>query len=561
MALKQSAMIISDRCSAIFPFWYYLLLSILLMQRSMLMFIARSLLLLQTCFQAKASPVSRNFPSKDSLSGYLTVIFSLALLLTILFIFKKVYVVQRRKTDPVSTFSDDLSAQTSNQSMTKAITKRSGFYVGLLGSPGWETKHSVFVGGGPSSQSESRTKSCRFISFGSMTTTVSHKVPAQCETTPTRPASSDVSRHQLQPLGIVLLSPDSELSRPSPAKHPGPYLDTKSSPRTRLLSSPFITKDNHHGDFHSNKNIPLNSGLNSLEPRPDHFTVSPVSPFSDFTDEFFSSTYKSSTADIATPTQTSRTSMKYARLSNDLSQNSIQQSTIKPLYFGSIQKRHACTVSENSQQIYDDDLNDSILKTTVQDFSALSSPKAAYQIPDSFQFCRLSVDLSSSSVRLNPRCSTATTRTRNSPIIGPSPLRTMSFPLDYDLEYTKQFNVNSCDTPSKAQSETKFEPSLESPLLSHSPSFSRRSKTVFQAGDPDILLDLIHELAQEASAWDASLFVDENFKALVDQSARPNYKLQNAKKERSKYRQRRRRTISFTPLQDIPECDGRKRNL
>lgn len=255
-------------------------------------------LLSQNCFQARASPTPHNFQlSKDSPAGCLTVVFFLVLSLTILFIFKKIYVARRRKMDPVSIFSDEFSAPNSNQkgekSMINAIAKKSGFYVGLLGSPGWETKRSVFIGGGPryiSLPPESHTPSYRHIPFGSSTL---QKVPAKCEIISSRPEPSIVLGDKPQLLNI--LSP--EISRPPPAmvspKHPSLRFDTKSSLPTKRLSSLLITQDDQHSDFQSNENITFNSGPrklvlvsgpNLLQSRIDHFNVSRVSSFPDFKD-------------------------------------------------------------------------------------------------------------------------------------------------------------------------------------------------------------------------------------------------------------------------------------
>ena len=540
------------------------------MQRSTLVGLLLCLVLLsRSCFQAMASPIPHNFqPLKDSPAGCLIVIFFLVLLLTILFILKKIYVARRRKIDPVSIFSNESAPKSTwkgGRSMTKALAEKSGFYVGLLGSPGWETKRSVSIGGRPTNillPSESRTQSCRRFPFGSLTTTILHKLPAQCEITSTRLAPNNVLRDKAQPLNnIAVLSP--EISRPPPAmvppKHPRLCSDTKSSLPTRRLSSPLTIQDDQHGDFQSNENITLNSrssklvlvsGLNSLQPRTDHFNVSPVTSFSNFEDDrCFSGTRDSSAADITRPTQTFRTLMKHSRLPTDLLENSIQPS-IKPLHFG----KRRCTISDNSQQICTDDANDSMLETAAQNFSAVPLP--SHKTPGLPKSYRQSVDLSGNSVWLKPRCSTPTRRTRNSPIIRPSPLRTMSLPSDYDFDHTRKFNVNDCNTLSKIQSEPNLEPPLEPPPLSHLP---KRSKMVFQADGPDIILDLIRELAQETSAWDASLFVDENFKALMNQSAthlNSQSKVQIVPEKRSKYRQKQRRTT----LQDIPESDGTKYN-
>jgi hypothetical protein len=251
-------------------------------------------LLSQACFHARASPTPRNFqPLKDSPAGCLTVIFFLVLSLTLLFIFKKIYVARRRKMDPVLIFSDESwapnSSQNGGKSMTKAIAEKSGFYVGLLGSPGWETTHSVFIGGGPrhiSLPPESHTPSYRRIPFGSTTTTTTttlHKVPSKCEITSTCPAPGNALGDKPQLLNI--LSP--EIPRPPPAmvpsKHSSLCFDTK---------SPLITQ---HSDFQSNENITFNSGPrklvlvsgpNLLQSRID---VSRVSVFPDFKDVRYSS--------------------------------------------------------------------------------------------------------------------------------------------------------------------------------------------------------------------------------------------------------------------------------
>ena len=269
------------------------------MQRSTPVALLFCLVLLpQSCFQARASPIPRSLqPLKDSSAGCLTVIFFLVLSLTILFIFKKIYVARRRKIDPVSLFSDEFSAPDSNQnggkSTTKAIAKKSGFYVGLLGSPSWETTRSVLIGGGPvriSLPPETHTPSYRCVPFGSVTTTTLHKVPAKCEIPSTRPTSSNALGDKPQLLNI--LSP--EISRPPPAvvppKHSSLFFDAKFSLPTRRLSSPLITQ---HSDFQSNENITFNSGPRKLvlvsgpsllQSPTDHFNVSQVSVIPDVQD-------------------------------------------------------------------------------------------------------------------------------------------------------------------------------------------------------------------------------------------------------------------------------------
>lgn len=428
--------------------------------------------------------------------------------------------------------------------MNKA--KKSGFYVGLLGSPDWETKRSLFIGGGPGCISfppKSRTPSRHRVS----TSILRHKVPARCEITSARPVPNNTSGHnELHPLHIVVSSP--EISRPLPAvvpsKHPGPFSDIEPSFCTGRSSSLLMTRDNQSGDFQSNEDITLNAGSGNL--------VLSSSLNSEY-ERHFSGTYDPDTADIVLPTQAFRTLTKHAPLCADLLENSIQQSTIKALHFDPIPKMRARAISENPHQLYSHDLT-----------AALAT--SPLMVPDSPKSCR-QFDPSSNSVRLKPRYSSPTKRTRTSPIIGPSPLRTMSLPSDYGLQHTEKLNVNNHSMLSKIRLEDQFEPSLDfSPSSSHLPSIPKRSKMVLQADNPDIILDLIRELAQETSAWDASLFLDENFKTMIDQSkiypsCKPKPQIAQEKRTRSKHSRKQRYMTPFIPLQDIPEFDGVKCNL
>jgi hypothetical protein len=151
---------------------------------------------------------------------------------------------------------------------------------------------------------------------------------------------------------------------------------------------------------------------------------------------------------------------------------------------------------------------------------------------------------------IKPRIKTG--RKRVSPKLGPSPLRTMIHPSEcgtnsYDILSSDQHNSSFRSTP-KLSDVTNQLPSRKR----DQPGNSRWKKSA----DADSLLSLMAELVQETSVWDPSLFVDENFKALVSRlDPQPEQKL---KGKRQSYRLSRsmRYRYAFTPLEDIPEVDG-----
>ncbi|KAF8974526.1 hypothetical protein BDZ97DRAFT_1773996 [Flammula alnicola] len=71
--------------------------------------------------------------------------------------------------------------------------------------------------------------------------------------------------------------------------------------------------------------------------------------------------------------------------------------------------------------------------------------------------------------------------------------------------------------------------------------------------DSEKLLGLIEELVQETSAWDASLFVDLKFKTMMEDS-KSLIRIPSTKREKGS-RSSRKLHYSFTYLEDIPEVD------
>jgi len=204
-------------------------------------------------------------------------------------------------------------------------------------------------------------------------------------------------------------------------------------------------------------------------------------------------------------------------------------------------------------------------------------------------------------IRLHPKTSSRTGRTRHSPKLGPSPLRTTFVPSG-SLKDTSDTSSNSNTSnissdvytfPSSSKDgdillhhaqDTFWEtpdgiliqndlpmrsPAATAPPLIPTPTPTPRKRSrkarPKKGTDADSLLDLVAELVEETSEWDPSLFVDENFKSLMAKSkpSQPRYKLQTQPKQemtprRQSWRSSRSRKSQrpFTILEDIPEVDG-----
>lgn len=143
-------------------------------------------------------------------------------------------------------------------------------------------------------------------------------------------------------------------------------------------------------------------------------------------------------------------------------------------------------------------------------------------------------------------------RNYHSPEIGLSPLRPVVLP------------PVSCPHPCRPISYHSHQPNppthpLESSVLdpnntqfssTQTPNWKKNTET-------DSLLDLMAELAQETSAWDPDVFMEEKFKNLIAQS-RPQTVLKATLRGHNWKSSRHRKVHQvFTTLEDIPEVDGK----
>lgn len=140
-------------------------------------------------------------------------------------------------------------------------------------------------------------------------------------------------------------------------------------------------------------------------------------------------------------------------------------------------------------------------------------------------------------------------RVRRSPAIGPSPLRTMILPDPSFTEITflqasDKENIRTKDRPTSSistyshlgleyphsrsgtggESESEEYPSgsarggAKSAINRIRSNGSERRVSKTGDDDPNVLLGIIRELVEETNEWDSSLFVDENFKAMIESS-------------------------------------------
>lgn len=124
-------------------------------------------------------------------------------------------------------------------------------------------------------------------------------------------------------------------------------------------------------------------------------------------------------------------------------------------------------------------------------------------------------------------------RPRRSTTIGPSPLRTMILPDSSDSESVSQPANERTSRPSSARSsmdstysnighEPKYRESDDlSRVSGYTNRRSRARRSTQQTEDeedPNVILGIIRELVEETSDWDSSLFMDETFRTMIENS-------------------------------------------
>jgi hypothetical protein len=144
------------------------------------------------------------------------------------------------------------------------------------------------------------------------------------------------------------------------------------------------------------------------------------------------------------------------------------------------------------------------------------------------------------STKIKPKPRSSSVGVRRSPPLGPSPLRTMILP-DNSVQ-SNDIRPGSRDSSVIGRTHyghlgigfptpnTNYEQPNDPPESSHNQQHAKTSATQISDDDPNILLSIIRELVEETSEWDASLFMDDNFKSMIQNSG-----LLLSEKTRDKY--------------------------
>lgn len=144
--------------------------------------------------------------------------------------------------------------------------------------------------------------------------------------------------------------------------------------------------------------------------------------------------------------------------------------------------------------------------TSFQSHSILRSPQQAATLP-----------------RTRHRGRKPSIRPRKASLAGPSPLRIMTLPESLTSELGSNSDTNDTnDNPTPTSLAPQRNPSKYSNLGLGFPSTYQPSRRLskIEEDDSGLILGIIRELVEETNNWDASLYMDENFKAMIDGSSR-----------------------------------------
>jgi hypothetical protein len=174
------------------------------------------------------------------------------------------------------------------------------------------------------------------------------------------------------------------------------------------------------------------------------------------------------------------------------------------------------------------------------------------------------------SVNVRQKARSRSLRVRRSPPIGPSPLRTMFLPDHFDTspsshnnaidseckDYAKGFGPtyygrHSYGFPSPAVTKTSPANHLGTSQDRSPGRHTKAAATKTYDEGPNTLISIIRELVEETSEWDASLFMDDNFKSLIQNSGL----LLSGKTADNSDRENNNSTRNFIPSDESQQLD------
>lgn len=494
----------------------------------------------------RSSPVPQDGVKPKAGLSLLVLLVCLGALLIVLFVAKWLYIIRRRRSHrknhscgpPRSGWYDNNSARSSKSRLRsfflRSGTGKSGFFIGLLGSPSWETRHSAVIAKihHPLVQAGSITPSCRSKYQLSSTSHRSYS-PHWFSCRSPIPEKLVSSVEQV----------DEYLAIPSPA------IPTNNSPL--LSDTDYMRVLQRTPSSHGDTVIPVLPTANTQQeiplPSSEDLEVPPPSPVR--THE------QNECSGILAQLGQSPSALWFLKQSGPVEDDSLTTHTsgddLELVYsakeFHTVDYMKASPIYPRNT-VQESDLFFESRQTAFSQIKTLETSTSLDPHSSRFQ--------STVPSRSRPGIS-GIGRNHHSPKPGPSPLRSMLLPPGCD--------TGLCETFSSAHhNQTAYQPTVTirghgtTPNIRRETPGSTKTSCRKKSADADSLLNLMSELVQETNAWDPSLFVDENFKTLITQ-LKPQ--TNRPKPQRKSWRASRPRRFQSTTLEDIPEVDGTSHSI
>jgi len=550
----------------------------------------------------KAFPASRTVQSRQEYS-YIATVLAICFLLALLFFAKKIYLFRCRRKQLSSGVGTkyqthlDFSSLAAPHSTTTS-THKSAFLVGLLGSPSWETRNSVIFDKVSSYIPFSRPYS--FASSSPRNSSVSlenNDSPQICNCVRNAPLEKPLVQ---SPTHAALLScglrdhdsdPAISLDNSTEANPFSSQMSSSAQPQ-KMQSPMLYDKDTAMQqicglDF-SYKLLPSSLGSVITSPKPALLYPRQVRPqlcLQDPQVNQISTNPQTDTLTWSSPAPKIRARnceiavpIGFVPPKTVLPASNSKTLVSKPVTIGKESTGLPCIATQtlqNAPSFYPTGKCDTHQKPPLHLLENLHG--------NQYQFSVEETDAPRLTTLRPLKFRSPTERARNSPKPGPSPLRTMFLPPDDcensvvsrhcdqdctsdNLQISGSPDQGLCVVPdehalppSSVLWDTVQSVSSTSGATRHAHNTRTRPLNRFKinAGLQDKLIGLLlEELVNETSDWDDSLFINNNFKAMID-SSKSCGALEMQPHTRKKTNPRVSHPSSFSRLEDIPELNGR----
>ncbi|KAF5369931.1 hypothetical protein D9758_001019 [Tetrapyrgos nigripes] len=509
-------------------------------------------------------------------SACLAIVLTLVCFLSVLFIIKRIYIRQRRTQAVHHGPAPCPSLQSSQRSSASFFyfsdekplkIDCTAFWVGLLGSPTWETSirpsnkfgaprypfiHRIHPKPVSQSTLSSLSSKLSVTEFGARRSDTPRR--SSTTTTETRTLSST--------LQSSAVSHSNQLSTyPAEAR-------ATSSPKHRRLSLPEQRQSSDHHAQHRQRHSSLNGRSNiwSLEKRNRRSSwLRRVEPPSRLSDEPLPLSPKESTSAFLDLGSKLKPAFQLVLPPLPLSQTPLQSPVTGDTSEGMSFISHPYVLGSARKSTGDWEVLPPVPKRSIQetDLRLPTSPQPVvqYPFPASYAIQMPGSPKNAATLpRRKPKARSPSARSRKSPPVGPSPLRIMTLPerstadLSALIDGSQPLGTVQIEseifTPKSQAQESSGRRDMYSQLGIGYPSIWGIDKREVQiqvstaiedpehsdannnSQDPfisppvsptpstaDIMLDIIRELVEETSQWDASLYMDDGFKTLIQNSS------------------------------------------